>query len=201
MDQLRFSQSALVVVDVQQGFSKLCPDELPIPGALEIVPAINQLLDLPWLRIDASQDWHPPDHCSFLGQDQHLYPPHCVQNTLGAEFLPGLLTERFETIWRKGFNQDFEAYALTAEHEHYSAFLHACGVKTVVICGLALNICCFFLARDLHQAGFEVLLVEDASAGIDIPQADLFQDKTKSEGQSMGLHYTTVDAILKSAKP
>ena len=32
----------------------------------------------PGPRIDASQDWHPPDHCSFLGQRDNLYPPHCV---------------------------------------------------------------------------------------------------------------------------
>ena len=36
--------SALLVVDVQCGFTTLCPDELPVPGALEIVPAINRLL-------------------------------------------------------------------------------------------------------------------------------------------------------------
>ena len=38
------------------------------PGALAIVPHINRLLDLDWARIDASQDWHPPNHRSFLGQ-------------------------------------------------------------------------------------------------------------------------------------
>ena len=74
-----------------------------VPGGLEIVWAVNQLLHLPFRRIDASQDWHPPDHCSFLGRRDNHYPPHCVIGTPGAEFLPGLHTERFHTIWRKGF--------------------------------------------------------------------------------------------------
>src|SRR4051794_4870548 len=98
------AEASLLVVDAQQGFSELCPDELPVPGALAIVPHINRLLELPWARIDASQDWHPPAHRSFFGKEDHYYPPHCVAGTRGAEFLPGLRTERFQTIWRKGFD-------------------------------------------------------------------------------------------------
>src|SRR4051794_27332139 len=108
--------SGLLVVDVQYGFSILCPGELPVPGALEIVPRINRLLELPWWRIDASHDWHPLDHRSFFGQRDNLYPPHCVMGTKGAEFLPDLHTYRFHTIWRKGFQRDYEAYAITAQH-------------------------------------------------------------------------------------
>ncbi len=116
MFPITLRESALLVVDVQQGFTTLCPAELPVPGALEIVPAINRLLALDWARIDASMDWHPPDHRSFLGQPDNLYPPHCVQNTPGADFVPGLNTHRIHTIWRKGYQRDFEAYAVTAQH-------------------------------------------------------------------------------------
>src|SRR4051812_41648855 len=171
----RFNTAALLVVDAQRGFTSLCPDELPVPGGLEIVPAINRLLELPWARIDASQDWHPPDHCSFLGQRDHLYPPHCVLGTRGAEFLPGLATQRFHAIWRKGYQRDFEAYAVTAQHPAFPDLLRASSVGTVVMCGIATNICCFFTARDLRQAGFRVVLVEDASAGLDVPAAGLYQ--------------------------
>ena len=37
MQPLRLSQSALLVVDAQQGFTASCPLELPVPGGLEIV--------------------------------------------------------------------------------------------------------------------------------------------------------------------
>jgi nicotinamidase/pyrazinamidase len=187
--------SGLLVVDAQRGFTSLCPAELPVPGGLEVVPNINRLLAWPWARIDASQDWHPPDHCSFLGRRDNLYPPHCVQGTPGAEFLPGLHTARFHTIWRKGYDRDFEAYALTAQHPGFPALLRAGGITTVAVCGLATNICCFFVARDLRAAGFRVLLVEDACAGIDVPAAGLYQTKAKEEGQRLGIEYTTVDAI------
>ena len=188
--------SALLVVDVQRGFTSLCPAELPVPGGLEIVPNVNRLLDLPWKRIDASQDWHPPDHCSFLGRRDNLYPPHCVIGTPGAEFLPGLHTERFHAIWRKGYDRDFEAYAVTAQHPGYVVLLKSENIAAVTICGIATNICCFFAARDLRRAGFEVSIVEDASAALDVPAAGLFQAKAKEEGIGLGIRYVGVDNLL-----
>jgi len=189
--------TALLIVDMQRGFTSLCPAELPVPGGLEIVPHVNRLLELPWQRIDASQDWHPPDHCSFLGQRDNLYSPHCVVGTPGAEFLPGLRTDRFQAVWRKGYNRDFEAYAVTAQHPGFVAMLRNEGITTVVVCGIATNICCFFAARDLRRAEFAVSIVEDASAGIDVPAAGLYQAKTKAEGIEMGIRYVTVDEVSK----
>jgi len=184
-----FSTAALLVVDVQCGFTTLCPDELPVPGGLEIVPVINRLLERPWKRIDASIDWHPPDHRSFLGREDNLYPPHCVAGTRGAEFVPGLATERLHVIWRKGFQRDFEAYAVTAQHPGLPALNRSQGITTLAVCGIATNICCFFAARDFREAGFRVLIIEDASAGIDIPAAGLYQEKAKREGQMIGIEY------------
>jgi nicotinamidase/pyrazinamidase len=189
MQPIRWNQSALLVVDVQQGFTSLCPAELPVPGGLEIVPAVNRLLALPWGRIDASQDWHPPDHRSFFGQRDNLYPPHCIMGTPGADFLPGLHTHRFHAVWRKGFDRDFEAYAVTAQHPGFVALLKASGIDTVAVCGLATNICCFFAARDLRRAGLRVLLVEDAGAGIDVPAAGLLQARAREEGRQLGIEY------------
>src|SRR5438093_8046388 len=128
MKPIRLSESSLLVVDAQQGFTDLRPRELPVPGGLEIVPQVNRLLALPWKRIDASQDWHPPDHRSFLGRQDNLYPPHCVAGTPGAEFLPGLHMDRFHTVWRKGFDREFEAYAVTAQHPALSMFLRGSGI-------------------------------------------------------------------------
>ncbi|QEL15661.1 isochorismatase family protein [Limnoglobus roseus] len=188
--------SSLLVVDAQRGFTDLCPDELPVPGGSAIVPAVNTLLALPFARVDATQDWHPPDHCSFLGRRDNLYPPHCVQGTPGAEFLPGLHTHRFSAVWRKGYDRDFEAYAVTAQHPGFAAFLKASGIYTVVVCGIATNICCYFAARDLRQAGFDVLMVENASAGIDVPAAGLFQERAKTDALAMGIQYAPFEKLL-----
>jgi nicotinamidase/pyrazinamidase len=192
MRPVNLLSSALLVVDAQRGFTDLCPAELPVPGGTAVVGPINELLALPWKRIDASQDWHPPDHRSFLGRQDNLYPPHCVMNTPGADFLPGLDTHRFHAIWRKGYDATFEAYALTAQHPGYIDLLRATGIDAVAVCGIATNICCFFVARDLRQAGFRVVMVEDASAGIDVPAAGLYQAKAREEGCALGIEYVGV---------
>src|SRR5205085_7854376 len=189
-------ESALLVVDAQRGFTSLCPQELPVPGGLEVVPNLNRLLELNWKRIDASQDWHPPDHRSFFGRPDNLYPPHCVTGTPGAEFLPGLWTDRFQTLWRKGYDRDFEAYAVTAQHPGFAALVRAGGVELVAVCGIAANICCFYAARDLRRDGFRVLLIEDASAGIDVPAAGLYQERARAEGQEAGIEYVTLAEVL-----
>jgi nicotinamidase/pyrazinamidase len=160
------------------------------------VPNVNRLLELRWARVDATQDWHPPDHRSFLGRKDNLYPAHCVAGSRGSDFLPGLRTERFHTIWRKCYDPDFEAYAVTAQHPGLYEVLRAQGVNTVVVCGLATNICCFYAARDLRQRDFHVYIVEDASAGIDVPAAGLFQDKAKAAGQEMGIRYVSTADVL-----
>jgi nicotinamidase/pyrazinamidase len=187
-----------MVVDLQRGFTTLEPGELPVPGGLEIVPEVNRLLELPWRRIDASQDWHPTDHCSFHGRRDNLYPPHCVQGTPGAEFVPGLHTERLHTIWRKGFHRDADAYAVTAQHPGLPALYRAEGATTVVVCGLATNICCYFTARDFRRAGFRVVLVEDASAGIDVPAANLFQHQARAEGLKLGIEYARGELLRRA---
>jgi nicotinamidase/pyrazinamidase len=195
MQPVELRHSSLLVVDVQRGFTTLCPAELPVLGGLEIVPQVNRLLALPWGRVDASKDWHPPDHCSFLGRRDNLYPPHCVQGTPGAEFLPDLHTHRVHAIWRKGFDRDFEAYAVTAQHPGFVALLRESGVSSVAVCGIATNICCFYAARDLRRASVRVILVEDASAGLDVPAANLFQAQAKAEGQRLGIEYVSTDAV------
>jgi nicotinamidase/pyrazinamidase len=199
MQPIPLRRSSLLVVDAQRGFTTLCPNELPVPGGLEIVPNVNRLLALPWARIDASQDWHPPDHCSFFGRRDNLYPPHCVQGTPGADFLPGLRGERFGAIWRKGYDRDADAYAVTAQHPGFPALLRAGDVEAVVVCGLATNICCFYAARDLRRFGLRVLLAEDASAGLDVPAANLFQDEARRQGREIGIEYVGTDAVCGAA--
>jgi nicotinamidase/pyrazinamidase len=196
MKSINCKESGLLVVDAQCGFTELCPEELPVPGGLAIVPFVNELLQQPWQRIDASQDWHPPDHRSFFGGADNLYPPHCIAGTRGAEFIPGIDARRFHAVWRKGYDRDFEAYAVTAQHPGFPACLRGGGVNTVVLCGLALNICCFFAARDLRRSGFRVLLVEDASAGIDIAAAGLFQSQARQEGRENGIEYVSTRRVL-----
>jgi isochorismatase family protein len=88
-----------------------------------------------------------------------------------------------------------DAYAITTQYPGFIAFLRATGIESVVICGLATNICCYHTARDLRQQGFDVFLVEDACAGLDIPTGEPSQAQAKAEGQRLGVRYLTTNEI------
>ena len=57
------------------------------------------------------------------------------------------------------------------------------------------------VARDLKRAGFRVLLAEDASAGIDVPAAGLYQEKAKQEGTALGVEYVPAAALGPPGEP
>ncbi len=48
----------------------------------------------------------------------------------------------------------------------------------------------------LTKAGFQVWIVEDASAGIDVPSAKLIQAEAKREGIELGVRYVTSAEVL-----
>src|SRR5947207_3167160 len=79
-------------------------------------------------------------------------------------------------------------------------FTELCPAELPVPGGIATNICCFFAARDLRRAGFDVWMAEDAGAGIDVPAAGLFRAKAKAEGQSLGIRYATVAEVAQAVK-
>ncbi|MCS7002519.1 MAG: isochorismatase family protein, partial [Dehalococcoidia bacterium] len=69
--------TAVVVVDVQNDFCS--GGSLAVPEGDRVVPVINQLAPL-FSTVIATQDWHPPNHCSFRAQGGP-WPPHCVQGS------------------------------------------------------------------------------------------------------------------------
>ena len=76
---------ALIIVDVQNDF---CPGgALAVSRGHEIVPILNSwIADAAAARVPvfASRDWHPADHVSFKVRGGP-WPPHCIQNTHGAD--------------------------------------------------------------------------------------------------------------------
>lgn len=159
-------KDALVIVDLQNDF---CPGgALPVPAGDEIVPTVN-LLVRKFERVFTTQDWHPADHISFHEQGGP-WPPHCVQNTPGAELHPGLNAPQARRIL-KGTDAHQEAYsgfqgtALAEELRHL-------GVKRVFLCGLATDYCVKATALDALANGFEVIVVSDAIRGVDVNPGD-----------------------------
>jgi nicotinamidase/pyrazinamidase len=158
---------ALVIVDVQNDF---CPGgALAVAHGDEVVPVINRLLEHRWLSV-ATMDWHPPDHCSFAPQGGP-WPPHCVQETVGAELHPGLEATKVQLVIRKGSDPNQDAYSCF-QGTRLANILRDKGVNRVVICGLATDYCVRATAHDALQEGFKVLIAEDAIRGVEVHAGD-----------------------------
>lgn len=156
---------ALIVVDVQNDF---CPGgALPVLGGEGVVRVINPL-QMKFGKIYFTRDWHPNDHCSFSDAPEFTdmsWPPHCVQNSPGAEFHGDLHVPSDATIISKGTDPAREAYS-GFEGTDLARRLQADGVRRVFVAGLATDYCVKATALDALQAGFETVLVEDGCRGV-----------------------------------
>jgi nicotinamidase/pyrazinamidase len=182
--------NALIIVDMQNDFIE--GGALAVPGGKGLVPLINKLqphFDL----IVATQDWHPANHGSFAanhpgakafevidlnGLAQTLWPIHCVQNTPGADFAPGLDRSRWAAIFQKGIDPKVDSYSGLFDNGKRRAtglgdFLKKRGVDQVYVLGLATDYCVKFTALDSLALGFKTALIEDASKGVDLHPCDV----------------------------
>ncbi|MFV0544380.1 MAG: bifunctional nicotinamidase/pyrazinamidase [Marinicella pacifica] len=175
---------ALLLIDVQNDF--MPGGKLAVSEGDQIVPVINGLQNQFDLVI-ASQDWHPAEHLSFArnhlrhkafdqielnGLPQTLWPAHCVQGTEGAELHPDLDSHRIAAIFRKGMNPDIDSYSAFYDNGHMqstglSGYLRELQVTTLYFTGLAADFCVYYSIQDALKAGFQCVLIEDATRAID----------------------------------
>lgn len=176
----------LIIVDAQIDF--MPGGALEVKGGDRIIPVINKILPQFDLVV-ATQDWHPRNHKSFAvnhsgkkefeiielnGLEQKLWPPHCVQETKGADFHPDLKTGRIEAIFRKGMDPEIDSYSGFYDNGHkkstgLSGYLREKGATELYFCGLAADICVYFSLLDALKEGFSATLIEDAAVPL-IPE-------------------------------
>lgn len=179
--------NALLVVDAQNGFTELCPNELPVKGALEIVSEINRIRAMGFINV-ASGDAHVPsapwittnpeliasDIPGSAGKNYDLYwPAHCMAGTYGSRLIDGLgtPTEYDYFVW-KGVDPDLHPYSCV--YHDFSRrlstglieYLRSRNVRNVIVTGLALDYCVTASALDLNDAGFNVILVYSATRSV-----------------------------------
>ncbi len=204
---------ALILIDIQHDFLPGGP--LAVPAGDAIIPIANHVQEYFDLVI-ATQDWHPPDHGSFAsnhpgkkpletielaGMQQVLWPDHCVQGSVGADFPVWLEMNKVEAIFRKGMNPTIDSYSGFFDNGHKKStgmgdYLKGREVDTIYILGLAGDICVTYTIRDALKLGFEVVLIEDGTRPIN-PQ-DF--DEAMKELKSKGLKILQSSAILSAAR-
>lgn len=118
-----------------------------------------------------------------------------MQDTPGAELLPGLRKELLHGVMRKGTREDVEMYS--AFHDPFrlevsglAARLRAEGVDAVYVAGLAGEYCVRATALDAKEEGFEVVLVEEGTRCVD-PEV---WGRTRGELEGEGVKVASVES-------
>ncbi|HVO36911.1 MAG TPA: nicotinamidase [Candidatus Acidoferrum sp.] len=156
---------SLIVVDVQKDF---CPGgALPVPEGDKIIPMLNKYINTfrrAKARIFATRDWHPPNHMSFKPFGG-IWPPHCIQNTEGAKFHADLKLPKEAKIISKATDPLRESYS-GFDGTELDAELKKQGIIRVFVGGLATDYCVKNTVLDALRLGFEAVLLNDATKGI-----------------------------------
>jgi nicotinamidase/pyrazinamidase len=176
---------ALVLVDLQKDF--LPGGSLAVEEGDQVIPKVNNMLNHSFDLVVATQDWHPANHGSFAsnhenkkpgdiidlqGTEQILWPDHCVQNSEGAEFADDLDTEKIDKIIKKGTDPNIDSYSGFYDNEHKKAtglhdYLKQKNIDSLVIAGLAADVCVRFTALDALELGYKTQVVKDATRAVE----------------------------------
>ena len=193
----------VIVVDVQGDFTKFKNGSLAVDGTDEAyVKSVEQntrKLKEAGYPIYATQDWHPKNHASFFtnhkgkkafdviklhGKDQVLWPPHCVQNTPGAEIL--LDKKLFKAVVRKGMDPQYDSYSSFQDDggkkTEMDKLLKKEKIDKVVVYGIATDYCVKATALDGVASGYKVILIRNLCRGVAPDTSQKAIEEMKSKG-------------------
>jgi nicotinamidase/pyrazinamidase len=153
-----------------------------VAGGADIIPTVNEAvrdaLEAGALVV-ATQDWHPESTPHFA-KDGGIWPVHCVRDTWGAELHPAFAVPADAPRIRKGQNGEdgycafFVRDPVSGEETptELEGILRDHGVERVVVAGLATDYCVKETAIDAARLGFEVTLLGDAVAAVNLEPSD-----------------------------
>ena len=185
---------ALVVVDMQNDFADPL-GSLTVAGAPAILPVVNgQIAQARASRslVVFTQDWHP-NHTPHFARDGGAWPVHCVADTWGAEFCPGLDCPPGSPLIRKGTQGEDGYSAFTMRDPETGAtvppplemLLHEAGMDTVVVVGLATDYCVKATALDALRLGHHTTVITDGVAAVEVSPGD--GDRALAELEAAGV--------------
>jgi len=169
-DDLEPTKTALIVVDLQNGFMMKGVAHALCEQAIEIVPNVNRL---------AQAVRHSGGTVVWI---QNAATPETLQSWSVRVDMDGpeRTAKRFESMapGTKGYELweglDVQADDLLVQKTRFSAFIQGAsnleallrgrGIDTVIITGTVTNICCESTARDAMMRNFKTIMVTDANA-------------------------------------
>ena len=166
-EQVDPRQAALIVVDVQNDF--VSPDGSAakrgedVSAAMAMVPNLRKLIDearrigltIVYIRTTHSEWTDTPSWIYRTSQKGGLST--CREGTWGAEFYEGIAPLPSERVVIK---HRYSAFINT----DLNTVLKARNIQSVLVCGVATNVCVETTARDGYMFDYYVTMIEDCSA-------------------------------------
>lgn len=177
----------LLIVDVQNDF--VTGSLLGVPNAKDIISVINKYMEK-FEYVLFAKDMHSINHSSFVAQGGP-WPPHCVEDTNGAELSNDLNIPKDLWMIYKGTLVDKEAYSafeatqlfrstpsyggLVVDKFDLSSFLRLTEIGRLFICGLATDYCVKATVLDATKNKMfngPVFLLMDAIKAVEVASGD-----------------------------
>lgn len=107
------------------------------------------------------------------GEQQALWPDHCVIGSDGERLDPRLDITRATQIIRKGYRPSADSYSAFRENDGATTGLAEClmakGIERVIVVGLAGDYCVLYTASDAVESGLDVVYLEDLTRFVGAP--------------------------------
>ncbi|MEU8901004.1 nicotinamidase [Nocardia sp. NPDC048505] len=160
---------ALIIVDVQNDFCE--GGSLAVAGGAAVAERISEYVATrDYAAVVATRDYHidPGPHFSANPDFVDTWPPHCRVGTPGAEFHPGLRTDRIEEIFSKGeYSAAYSGFEGAApDGSTLAKWLRSRDIEAVDVVGIATDHCVRATALDAERAGFDTRVLLDLTAGV-----------------------------------
>lgn len=189
-------------VDTQADFM-LPGGKLYVPGAERLLPNIRRLTDAArhgHVLLISHGCIHVPDDPEF-----QTFPPHCVEGTEGAEFVPEALTEKVAVVPNHEsarLPDDFSRFHQLHLHKQTLDIFESRHAHSLVdrlprhaeifVFGVVTEYCVRFAAKGLLERGRKVSVVTDAIETLN-PEESC---KTLTELRARGARSVTTDEVL-----
>ena len=162
------NKMALLIIDMQYDF---LAEGAPVfcVGGLEMIPRVQQLANAcrkQNIPVIYTREVHRPSGIDMGRELDGNEPDHCLDGSKGAEIHQDLTPNQGDYLVNKVRYDAFLGTELVF-------LLNGLGVfpgDTLIICGVASNVCVHYTSAGAHQRDYRIKVVEDCCAGSSIEE-------------------------------
>ncbi len=163
LHKIKKENCIFLIVDMQNDFiAEGAPIECP--GGRDIIPAIQRFKA--WCRennvpVAYTQEAHRPEKIDYGLELERNEPEHCLEGTLGVEFVEALKPDSDDFVIKK---RRYSAIYLT----DFEIMLKGLKKDVIILAGAATNVCVYASALDAMQRDMHAVVLSDCVAGTSV---------------------------------